>query len=373
MFPLLDRYIFRQLVVALAAATGGLVALIWITQSLRFLELVINHGLSTFVFLRLTSLLIPSFVAVILPITTYVVVQFVYQRLDTDRELVVMRAAGLSNFGLARSALVLALLVTALTSLLYLWIVPAASAKFREEQFKIRNRIAAFLLQEGVFNTVSDDLTIYVRARDKDGTLRGILIDDARQKDSHATILARSGRLIPSGDTPHALLFDGSREEIDHRTGRLNVLTFAQNLIELGSSGKGAAQRYRDATEMSLSELLHPNPAVVLPQDFPKLRAEAHKRMATPLTVLSFALVGLVAALTGTFRRYGGVLRPAAAVLVITALLALELLVDNLAARMPAFLPLIWVHAILPIPIALWLLFGPKRTKRLGRNALQAS
>ncbi len=74
----IDRYILRQLVLGLLAITCGLVALIWLTQSLRFVELVVNRGLSLRVFVQLTSLLIPSFVAVILPITTFVVVQFVY-------------------------------------------------------------------------------------------------------------------------------------------------------------------------------------------------------------------------------------------------------------------------------------------------------
>ena len=32
----IDRYVFRQLLVALVAVSGGLVALIWLTQSLRF-------------------------------------------------------------------------------------------------------------------------------------------------------------------------------------------------------------------------------------------------------------------------------------------------------------------------------------------------
>ncbi len=94
----LDRYILRQITAALVAVTLALVALIWLTQSLRFVELIVNRGLSPFVFLRLTVLLVPSFVAVILPITIFVVVQFVYQRLAGDRELTVMRAAGQSPF-----------------------------------------------------------------------------------------------------------------------------------------------------------------------------------------------------------------------------------------------------------------------------------
>src|SRR6516165_11613281 len=122
----IDRYIFRQLALALIAVTGGLTALVWLVQSLRFVELVVNHGLSFMVFIELTGLLIPSFVAVILPITTFVVVQFIYQRLAGDREITVMRAAGLSPFALSRPALAVALLAMAACYWLNLVVVPAS-------------------------------------------------------------------------------------------------------------------------------------------------------------------------------------------------------------------------------------------------------
>ena len=198
----LDIYIFRQVLFALVVATGGLTALIWLTQSLRFVELVVNRGLSFFVFIHLTALLIPSFVAVILPITTYVVIQFVYQRMATDRELTVMRAAGLSPWALARPALAVALLATVVGYGLSIWGVPAATTDFKEFQWEIRNRLAAFLLQDGVFTPLSDKLTVYVRSRDQDGTLRGILVDDARDPTAHATILAERGRLLDSPSGP---------------------------------------------------------------------------------------------------------------------------------------------------------------------------
>jgi len=128
----LDRYILRQLITALVAVTTALVALIWLTQSLRFVELVVNRGLSMRVFVQLTGLLIPNFIAVILPITTFVVVQFVYQRLSGDRELTVMRGAGLSQWALARPAVMLGLIAMAASFALNLWIVPASSTAFKE-------------------------------------------------------------------------------------------------------------------------------------------------------------------------------------------------------------------------------------------------
>src|ERR1700685_3624885 len=159
----LDWYIFRQLVLALLAVTIGLTMLIWLLQSLRFIYLVVNHGLSLWVFVKLTGLLIPSFIAVILPITTFVVVQFIYQRLAGDRELTVMRAMGLSPAALSRPVLAMVLLVVLAGYALNLMLVPASLAAFGEFQWEIRNQLAAFLLQDGVFTPVSDDVTVYVR------------------------------------------------------------------------------------------------------------------------------------------------------------------------------------------------------------------
>jgi lipopolysaccharide export system permease protein len=356
----LDRYVFRQLLLALIAVTGGLAALIWLTQSLRFVELVVNHGLSLVVFLELTGLLIPSFVAVILPITSFVVVQFVYQRLAGDRELTVMRAAGLSPLALARPALAVAAVAIGAGYLLNLWIVPESLSAFREYQWEIRNRMAAFLLQEGVFTPVSDDLTVYVRSRDPEGTLRGILVDDARQKNSHATILAERGRLLDGPVGPRVLLINGSRQELDRQTGRLNVLTFGENTIDLSQTAKNDI-RVRDMSEVSVHDLLHPTPEVLAnARDAPKWFAEAHKRLATPLTAGSFALVALLSVLTGGFRRHGGIVRPLAAIAAVVVLLALGLAVGNLAARDNALVPLIWVQAVAPGLVCGWLLLGPR-------------
>ena len=333
----IDRYIFRQLVFALLAVTTGLLALIWLTQSLRFVDTVVNRGLSVGVFLKLTGLLIPNFVEVILPITCFVVVQFVYQRLSSDRELTVMRAAGLSQATLARPAIALASLCAVIGFTLSLWLVPASFSGFRQYQFEIRNRLAAFMLQEGVFNSVSDSLTIFVRARDPDGTLRGILIDDARQPNSHATTVAEMGKLVGLDGTPRVLLINGNRQELDPKTGRLNVLSFSENTIDLSQHDASAELRFRDVGELSMAELLAPAPNVAaLGRQAERIRVELNRRFTGPLTTFSFVAIALFATLTGRFERHGGLIRPVMAVLAVVALLAVGLALTNLAVRSPA-------------------------------------
>jgi lipopolysaccharide export system permease protein len=368
-----DRYILRQLTLALLAVTVGLAALVWITQSLRFIELVLDRGLGLLVFLELTSLLLPSFFAVILPITTFVVVLFVHARLDADRELTVMRAAGLSQWQLARPALLLALLVTGLGLFLQAWLVPVSHAAFRAWQFEIRNQMAAILLQDGVFSSVGEDLTVYVRERDRDGSLRGILVHDGRDRAAPVTVLAESGVLVLTPTGPRVVLANGVRQQLDRsRPGeppRLSTLEFAENTIDLASTGRGEERRNRDARERFIGELLAPDPEEGLaPRELRRFFAEGHQRLAAPFTTLSFALVGLFFALGGAFRRQGGVQRLAAGIGVVVALLALGLAAGNLAVRDNRFVPLIWLQAIGPGLVAALLLFGQAR---LARRAAQ--
>ena len=359
----IDRYIFRQLTLALIAVTVGLAALVWLTQSLRFIELVLDRGLSLVVFVELTSLMLPSFFAVILPITTFAVVLFSYVRLSADRELVVMRAAGLSQWSLSRPAVLLATIATGVCVLLNLWLVPISHTAFREWQFEIRNQLVGVLLQEGVFSQVGNDLTVYARYRDPDGTLRGILVHDARGDGAPVTILAEQGRITVTPNGPRVTLLNGVRQQVERVAGtpplRLNLLTFSENSIDLARATRGEEVRSRDSRERSVMELLHPDPAEGLRErELRRFYAEAHQRLSGPLTTLSFALVALAVALTGEFRRHGGGLRIAVGIGLVVGLLAFGLTGGNLAARNNMWVPLIWMQAVVPGLLALWWLGG---------------
>ncbi|WP_338331553.1 LPS export ABC transporter permease LptF [Acetobacter sp. LMG 32666] len=355
----LDRYVLRQLLVALAATTGGLTALIWLMQSLHFVSLVVDRGLSLRVFIGLTSLLLPSFVAVVMPITTFVVSLFIYQRLSNDRELTVMQAAGLSPFALARPGLICATFSALVVFVLNVWIVPTTYHAFRQYEIQIRNKMAAFMLQDGVFTKISNTMTVYIRSRDKNGVLWGILVEDDRQPDNHATILASHGNMVIVNDVPRVVLYDGSRQVIDRKTGRLNMLVFKQDTMDF-STVHPSNQHTRDSAEMSLSELLSPAPNAVSVRDRGKFRVEGWRRVTSPLTCFSFAMIGMFAMLRGTFSRHGGVTRPLVAVLCVVGLLAMTMLLQNLAGRNIRLLPLIPLLATLPGLVCAYVLFMPE-------------
>jgi len=354
----------RQLALTLIAVTVGLAALVWLTQSLRFIELVLDRGLSIWVFLELTGLLLPSFFGVILPITTFVVTLFTYVRLASDRELVVMRAAGLSQWQLSRPALMVASGAMGICFVLNLWITPASHEAFREWQFEIRNQLAGLLLQEGVFSSVGEELTVYARDRDSGGMLYGILVHDARERGAPVTILAESGRIITTPQGPRVTLFNGQRQQVERVVAadgtvnmRLSVLTFQENSLDLARANRSEGQRFRNAQERDLGELFNPEEGVS-PRDRRRFLAEAHLRLSGPLTAITFALLALAVALSGQFRRFGGGANLAIGCLLMVGLLALGLSIGNLASRQSALVPLIWLHALLPGAVAAWVISG---------------
>ena len=122
-----------------------------------------------------------------------------------------------------------------------------------------------------------------------------------------------------------------------------------------------------DMSELGIGDLLTPD--LALPRDRPKWIAEAHKRLASPLASISYALVALVSVLTGAFQRHAGIIRPLASVFAVVLLVALGLTIDGLAARDNALIPLIWARTLLPAIVCAVVLFVPVNWPKRARGA----
>ena len=178
----IDRYILRQLSLGMVLVTLGLTAILWLTQSLRFVELTVNKGASIADFLSLTILVVPNFLTVILPVSVFAVALFTFDRLTADRELVVLRAVGVSHIGLARPALTLAAGCAVIGYILNLWLIPLSVSAFHFLQWQLRSTATGVLIQEGAFTQLGNGLTVYVRSRSADGELHGLIVDDRPQQ-----------------------------------------------------------------------------------------------------------------------------------------------------------------------------------------------
>src|SRR5258706_2640433 len=178
--PRLSSYVLKHLIGPTALFAVLLTAVVWLTQSLRLLDLVINRGQSAPTFLYLSMLVLPSLLVIILPIAFFSGALYGLSRLNADSELVVMGAAGYSRSQLATPVFLAAGIVMAATYLCGLYLMPAGQRAMKDKVLDIRADVGAALLSEGEFNTPAKGLTVFIRDLSADGQIRGVLVDPNR-------------------------------------------------------------------------------------------------------------------------------------------------------------------------------------------------
>ena len=99
---ILSRYVFRQTAGALVLILLSLTGVVWIAVALRQLELMTTQGQDALRFLAMTTLAIPSMMALIAPIALLIASIHVLNRLNGDSELIVMAAGGMPTWSLLK-------------------------------------------------------------------------------------------------------------------------------------------------------------------------------------------------------------------------------------------------------------------------------
>lgn len=350
----LTRYILRHLAVGTIIVTAVLAYILWLTQSLGFIELIINKGLSIGTWLELTLLLLPDVLVIILPIALFLVVVFTYNKMTVDRELVVAQAAGISRMGLAAPALIMAGLVTVIGYALTLHYGPKSVTAFKELQFQVRNDISQVMLREGVFNQVGKGLTVYVRERGPSGQLMGLMVHDKRDEAKSVTLMAEEGAVVPGPNGPRVALRQGSRQELTRGAGDLAMLYFDSYTVDLGTVEATGDGRFTHNRERPTSELFSLTESDgISPRNVRRMRVEGHQRLTNPLMNLALTAVALAFILTGTFDKHGQFKRISVAILAVVLIEAAGLGAASLAAKNGILVPLIYAVALIPIGLGL--------------------
>ena len=354
-------YIFRQLIIGTSLVSVALAFLVWLTQSLQFLQFIVNKGLALGAWLKLTVLLLPWFLSVILPAALFFVVLFIYSKLSVDRELVVAQAAGMSRLRIAAPGLLSAGVAVAMGLVFTLYLVPESMRSFKELQWTIRSDVSQVLLRDGTFNQIGENLTVYVRGRDKNGDLVGVMVHDTRDADSAMTLMAERGAIGDGAGGSSVVLYNGSRQELRRGKPNLSVLYFDSYTLDFRNIASAGDDRYADIRERPTYELFTLSEADgVSPANVVRMRAEGHQRIVGPVGALTFTLVALGFLLTGAFDRKGQTKRMVGAVAIVVGLQAAALGVMSLASKDLAYVPAMYAVALLPVPVGLYILLAPQ-------------
>ena len=332
----LSRYIARRVTFIALALLVTMFSVIWLTQSLRFIDWMVNRGLPFSVFIYMAILISPNFMIVLLPITLFIAVLFAYNRLVRDSELVVMQAAGYSPLSLMSPALMVGVIFTLVGYILTIWIMPLAYHTYKEKVFQMRNTYSGVLLQEGVFTVLDNGVTVFVRKRDENGQLQDIVLSDESVFNKSVIITAQTGTLVETDSGPQFQLKKGNRQEWSYDSNKVGFLYFDDYTVDIKRLKEIRELRTPVATERYIHDLFNPKDVTDLGL-IALFRIEAHRRITEPLMILALVSVALVTMLLDGNARQGQSLRIIVAITIAATFELLQIFWGQLGVNFPIF------------------------------------
>jgi len=302
---LIERYLFRQLLGPTLLATAALGGVALLSQSLSALDLIVNQRQSAWIFVEVTLLALPMLINMILPVAVFVAALVALNRLQTEQELVVASAGGLSRWKLISPAVRLAVMVTMIGLIINLWVQPLCYRTMRAVLFEARSDLAATLVRSGEFTEPAPGLTAYGQTVDRDGVIHNLFIHQQMSGGNAATYTAREGRIAHRNGAPVLVMKQGTTQQFSNR-GVLNFLTFEEYAFDLAPYlQSGQKIRYK-ASDRYLHELFFPDLSMEEERKNQlKFLSEGHSRLSSPLYSLTFMALALGAVVGAGFSRLG--------------------------------------------------------------------
>lgn len=303
---LLSRYLLKNAALTTLFICVVLTLIIWLTQTLRLLDFVLNGGAPFSIFGSMLFLTIPRFFEIILPLSLALGILYALNKFSSDSELVVMQNSGLSPARLGRSLILFSLCIAAFIFVLSGWLTPMANREMDRLKGVVKSDYSLGLLRPGVFNLVGNDTTVYIAERTNLQDLKGVFIHTKDSPDEPAiTITAENGGLLTQNGKPFVVVFDGLRQQFNENTGMVETLRFERYSLDLSKMATEIEKLQMDPNERTLPELMQSEQTEENTKLYSRLRAELHSRMSRPFLTVAFALISLVPFLIGRFNRRG--------------------------------------------------------------------
>ena len=293
---IVEGYIFRTCLTAFLGVLGALTGVIWVTQALRQVDLLTTKGQSLLIFLALTGLTLPSLVAIIAPIAIFVAVLITLNRLNSDSELVVLSASGLSPVRLLSPFARVTGCVALGVAVMSLWAMPASFFSIRDLAVSVQADFLTRVVREGQFSELVPGFYFHYRERGPEGALEGLFIQDRRLPEQVNTYLAEVGVTARQNGQSYLVLEKGSvqRQSTTSKDPAMVVFeSYAIDLAQFSAAADGAPLRPRERSTLAL---ISPDPNDTwAPLNLGPLRSELHDRFVAPLWALVLAFIGFAA------------------------------------------------------------------------------
>jgi LPS export ABC transporter permease LptF/LPS export ABC transporter permease LptG len=293
----IDRYVIREVLWPFIIGLLVFTFMLIIPFLIEYAESFISKGVPMMVVLRVMATLLPSALALTIPMSLLLGLLVAFGRLSADREFVALQACGVSLFRLMRPVALMSVVAWLATSYVLLIAVPDANQRFREITFGVVAERAEGEVRPRVFFEDFPDVVLYVRdVPVGGGGWTDVFMADNRAGQSPSVYLARRGRVVidRTARTLEMVLEDGACHTADG-AGTYEVFQFDRLLLSLNPETVFPRQGPPlGAREMSIPQLQQRAAELEAEGIYPHSELfEIQKKFSIPFACLVFGLIGL--------------------------------------------------------------------------------
>lgn len=335
---IIDRYITKEILATAAAVTGVLVLIAMSNRFVAYLAKAAVGQMPAGLILQVMGLYIPEFIVLLAPLGLFIGILLAHGRMHADSEMTILLTSGFSWAKLLTNALKLAWIISLMSLVLTLWLVPKLVEQ-REEMFAQGE--AAGIMQAitpGQFQTFNDgQVVFYVEDLQHDNKLAKIFIADQSSAEQATTITAQFGYLEKTADDQKYFLIlkDGHRYTGKPGAANYTVVDF----IEYGREIKLETAATQDIDRMKpSSQLWHSRNS--------NDQAELQWRLSMPLSALILTLIAVPMARVSP--RQGRFAKFLPALVIYIGYYNLMSMAKRLlgSGSLPSIVGMWWVHAL---------------------------
>ncbi len=307
---LISKYLLQAIVPYFIFSWLLVSVILFVQQASRYTEIFFSSNIPQNLVWQLTLALIPNVIAFTCPMAVLIGTIIGLSKLQSDNELISIRAFGIGNFQIILPIIFLGIVLSLFTFAINLYGVPLAAQLVRKIALQTTLYKLESPIEPGIFNSEIKGFTIYARDSDFErGQWKNVFIySDDKNNNQVRLITSRTGRIDTTNEDSELVLdqaivntisFDFNREKIVSeaiKEFRLAIPTKRGEIIEKLSRTKETPE------ELGLLELIK---FAETRQGREKTEANIiwQRRIILSLTPLIFAVLG--AGLVLRFNRAG--------------------------------------------------------------------
>ncbi len=286
-------YVLRNLCSSFFLCLTGIISFTFITQFLQLSSVIFSNQTAFYIFLKIFSLSILSYLPILIPFCLLFSILFGYEILSQNSELTILAAFGYSKLQISSPAILMGLLSLFASTYILNTLGPTSNYWSNSMETELKRNTATFAITPGRFIDKIPDYLLYIESKNPDGFLKTVFINYDGDEGNKFSLFADTGKIIVDNvglvgielqdGTIYSLLKDGAS----------NIkLLFKKYQIKFFLPPQESGNTKIPISNQTTNNLLKSFKSSKDKENIFKIKKEIIKRYISPFSCLFFLFIG---------------------------------------------------------------------------------